>query len=113
MNLNISGHHMELTPALRDYVTEKLKRIERHFDRLIGADVVLTVERFGHRAEATVHASGADLHAEALEPDMYAAIDAMSDKLDEQTRRHKEKLRDHRASGVRKRGDAELRPAAE
>ncbi|MDE2149663.1 MAG: ribosome-associated translation inhibitor RaiA [Gammaproteobacteria bacterium] len=96
MNLNITGHHVDLTPALRDHVADKIKRLERHFDRLIGAEVVLTVERFGHKAEATIHASGAQLHAEAIESDMYAAIDGMMDKLDGQTRRHKERLRGHR-----------------
>lgn len=96
MNLNITGHHVDLTPALRDYVAEKLKRLERHFDRLLGAEVVLTVERFGHKAEATIHASGIQLHAENIEDDMYAAIDGMLDKLDGQTRRHKERVRDHR-----------------
>lgn len=96
MNLNISGHHLDLTPPLRDYVTAKIKRIERHFDHLINADVILSVEKLRHKAEATVHASGADLYAEAVvEDDMYAAIDALVDKLDRQTRRHKEKLRSH------------------
>jgi putative sigma-54 modulation protein len=96
MNLNISGHHVDLTPPLRDYVTTKLKRLERHFDHLINAEVVLTVEKLRHKAEATVHASGADLHAEAtVDENMYAAIDSLIDKLDQQTRRHKEKLRDH------------------
>ncbi|WP_428309901.1 ribosome hibernation-promoting factor, HPF/YfiA family [Hydrocarboniphaga sp.] len=96
MNLNISGHHVDLTPPLRDYVTSKLKRIERHFDHLINAEVVLTVEKLRHKAEATVHASGADMHAEAtVDDNMYAAIDSLIDKLDQQTRRHKEKMRDH------------------
>jgi putative sigma-54 modulation protein len=96
MNLNISGHHVDLTMPLRDYVTTKLKRIERHFDHLIKAEVVLTVEKLRHKAEATVHTRGADLHAEAtVEEDMYAAIDALIDKLDQQTRKHKEKLRHH------------------
>lgn len=96
MNLNISGHHVDLTPPLRDYVTAKLKRIERHFDHLIGAEVVLSVEKLRHKAEATVQASGAKLFAEAtVDEDMYAAIDALVDKLDQQTRKHKEKLRGH------------------
>lgn len=96
MNLNISGHHVDLTPPLRDYVTSKLKRIERHFDHLINAEVVLTVEKLRHKAEATVHASGTDMHAEAtVDDNMYAAIDCLIDKLDQQTRRHKEKMRDH------------------
>ncbi len=104
MNLNISGHHLDLTPPLRDYVTSKIRRIERHFDHLINADVILSVEKLRHKAEATVHASGADLHAEAVvEADMYAAIDALIDKLDRQTRRHKEKLRNHHVKEAVKR----------
>jgi putative sigma-54 modulation protein len=104
MNLNISGHHLDLTPPLREYVTTKLKRIERHFDHLINADVILSVEKLRHKAEATVHASGADLHAEAVvEADMYAAIDSLIDKLDQQTRKHKEKLRHHHVKTAVKR----------
>lgn len=104
MNLNISGHHLDLTPPLRDYVASKIRRIERHFDHLINADVILSVEKLRHKAEATVHASGADLHAEAVvEDDMYAAIDALVDKLDRQTRRHKEKLRNHHVKQAVKR----------
>lgn len=104
MNLNISGHHLDLTPPLREYVTTKLKRIERHFDHLINAEVILSVEKLRHKAEATVHASGADLHAEAVvDQDMYAAIDALMDKLDQQTRKHKEKLRHHHVKTAVKR----------
>jgi len=104
MNLNISGHHLDLTPPLREYVTTKLKRIERHFDHLINADVILSVEKLRHKAEATVHASGADLHAEAVvDADMYAAIDSLIDKLDQQTRKHKEKLRHHHVKTAVKR----------
>ena len=104
MNLNISGHHLDLTPPLREYVETKLKRIERHFDHLINAEVILSVEKVRHKAEATVHASGADMHAEAVvEADMYAAIDALIDKLDQQTRKHKEKMRDHHARASLKR----------
>lgn len=104
MNLNISGHHLDLTPPLREYVTNKIKRIERHFDHLINADVILSVEKLRHKAEATVHASGADLHAEAVvDADMYAAIDALMDKLDQQTRKHKDKLRNHHVKQAVKR----------
>lgn len=95
MNVNISGHHLDLTPPLRDYVRDKLKRVERHFDHLISAEVVLSVEKVRQKAEATVHASGANLHAEAIAEDMYAAIDLLVDKLDQQTRKHKEKVRNH------------------
>lgn len=104
MNLNLSGHHVDVSPALRDYVSNKLQRVERHFDRLIGANIVLTVEKLLHKAEATIHASGANIHAHAAENDMYAAIDALIDKLDEQARRHKEKLHDHKARKAQKHG---------
>jgi len=105
MNLNISGHHVEVTPPLREYVVAKLKRVERHFDHLISAEVILTVDKLQQKAEATVHASGANLHAEAVNGDMYAAIDLLMDKLDQQTRKHKEKLRNHHHKDAIKRMD--------
>ena len=95
MQLNLSGHHVELSPALRQYVTTKLKRLERHFDHVTNANVVLSVEKLSRRAEATVHVSGAQLFADAKDPDMYAAIDSLADKLDRQIKRHKEKLTNH------------------
>jgi putative sigma-54 modulation protein len=103
MNLNISGHHVEVTPPMRDYVVTKLRKLERHFDHLISAEVVLSVEKQRQKAEATVHASGANMHAEAVDGDLYAAIDLMSDKLDQQTRKHKEKIRDHHQKEAHKR----------
>lgn len=103
MNLKISGHHIELTDALRDYVKEKLARVERHFDHLLSAEVILSVEKLRQKAEATIHASGHNLHAEAVNTDMYAAIDLMIDKLDQQTRKHKEKVRDHHHKEAHKR----------
>ncbi|HVT35158.1 MAG TPA: ribosome-associated translation inhibitor RaiA [Nevskiaceae bacterium] len=103
MNLNISGHHVELTPPLREYVKDKLTRVERHFDHLISAEVILSVEKLRQKAEATIHASGANMHAEAVDGDMYAAIDLLMDKLDQQTRKHKEKLRDHHHKEAHKR----------
>lgn len=102
MNLNLSGHHIDISPALREYVTSKIKRVERRLDGLIGANVVLTVEKATHKAEATVHASGVDLHAESEQPDMYAAIDELIDKLDEQARRHNGKIHDHQAKKAQK-----------
>jgi putative sigma-54 modulation protein len=102
MNLNIAGHHLPLTPALRTYVSEKINRLERHFGHLIGANVILSVEKTRHKAEATIHTRGANLHAEAIDDDMYAAIDSLADKLDSQTRKLKEKARDHHAKEVHK-----------
>jgi putative sigma-54 modulation protein len=106
MNLNISGHHVELTAPLRGYVATKLKRLERHFDHLIQASVILTVDKLRHKAEATVHTRGADLHAQAIDENMYAAIDGLVDKLDSQTRKFKEKTRDHHAKEKQKQNDA-------
>ncbi len=97
MQVNISGHHIDITPSLRDYLHEKLSRIERHFENVTNIECVLTVEKLEHRAEATVYVSGNSLHAHAVEQDMYAAIDSLADKLDRQVRKHKEKITDHHA----------------
>lgn len=96
MQLNLSGHHIDITPALRDYVTAKLsERLERHFDNVTNIYVVLTVEKVRQMAEATVHVSGGKLFANAEHEDMYAAIDMLADKLDKQVKKHKEKTKDH------------------
>src|SRR5215470_19480315 len=102
MQLSVTGHHVEVTAALRGYVEKKLERIVRHFDHVIDVHCVLTVEKLRQKAEATVHVSGCDIHADATEPDMYAAIDALSDKLDRCVMKHKEKRRDHHASEAQK-----------
>lgn len=91
MNLNISGQHIGMTEALHSYVASKMARIERHFDHLIEADVVLAVEKLQHKARVTMNVRGNTLHAEAADDDMYNAINVMVDKLDRQTRRHKDK----------------------
>lgn len=98
MQLNLTGHHVEITDSLRDYVTSKLERLERHFDHVTNVHVILTVEKQGKKAEATVHVAGNDLFANAMNDDMYASIDAMIDKLDRQIKKHKEKLKDHHHS---------------
>lgn len=95
MQINVTGHHVELTPALRDYVNEKMDRLERHFDHVTDVHVILSVEKLRHKAEATMHLSGNSVYADATEDDMYAAIDGLVDKLDRQVKRHKEKLTDH------------------
>ena len=93
MQLSISGHHVDITDALRAYATEKVGKLERHFDQITNVHVVLSVEnRVNQRAEATMHVSGAELFADADSDDMYAAIDALTDKLDRQLLKHKEKL---------------------
>ncbi|WP_353570530.1 ribosome-associated translation inhibitor RaiA [Candidatus Albibeggiatoa sp. nov. BB20] len=95
MQLNLSGHHIDITPALRSYVADKMDRLERHFDHVTNMHVVLSVEKLRQKAEATVHVSGANLFANAENEDMYAAIDALTDKLDRQIKKHKEKVKDH------------------
>ena len=111
MQLNLSGHHIEITPAMREYVSSKLNKLERHFGHVTNAHVVLTVEKVKQRqkAEATVHVPGGNLVADAVAEDMYAAIDSMIDKLDRQIRKHKDKLTDHQRqeSGVRNLVDSE------
>jgi putative sigma-54 modulation protein len=92
MQLSISGHHVEVTDALKSYTSEKLSKLERHFDHITNVHVVLSVEKLKQRAEATMHVSGAELFADADSDDMYAAIDALTDKLDRQILKHKEKL---------------------
>ena len=98
MQLKLSGHHLEITPALRSAVEKKLERIVRHFDSVIDIHVTLTVDKLEHKAEATLHVSGADLHAVGVDANMYAAIDTLADKLDRAVKKHKEKTQDHHAS---------------
>jgi len=95
MQLNLSGHHIDITPALRDYVATKMERLERHFDHMTNIHVVLNVEKLRQMAEATLHVSGAKIFANAEHSDMYAAIDALTDKLDSQIKKHKGKMQDH------------------
>ena len=103
MQLELTGHHVEITQALREYVTTKLDKIARHFDLVNDAHCILTVEKLRHKAEATVRVNGGNIHAEATEEDMYAAIDALVDKLERRVRKYKEKLVDHHARHVDKR----------
>ena len=98
MQINLSGHHIDVTSSLRDYVTTKLEKIERHFDHVSNVHVILTVEKLRQKAEATLHLNGADVFAESEQEDMYAAIDALVDKLDRQVKKHKEKTKNHRAN---------------
>lgn len=103
MQLSLTGHHVEVTPALRGYVEKKLERIARHFDHVIDVHCVLTVEqKLRQKAEATLHVSGGSIYADATDPDMYAAIDALTDKLDRRVKKHKEKRCDHRAAEAQK-----------
>ena len=95
MQLNITGHHVEVTDSLRAYATEKMQRVVRHFDQIISIDVILNVEKLDQIAEATVHAGGRKLFATETSEDMYAAIDGLVDKIDKQVRRLKGRLRGH------------------
>jgi putative sigma-54 modulation protein len=100
MNLTISGHHLEVTPALRTYVTSKLDRIKRHFDQVLDVKVLLTVENQKEKerrqkAECNIRVKGIDLFAESAHADLYAAVDELVDKLDRQVVRHKDRLQSH------------------
>lgn len=96
MQITINGHHLEVTEALKQYVENKLEKLDHHHDRITSIQVILSVDKLDHKAEATVHVSGKDLFADAISEDMYAAIDKLSDRLDRQLIKHKEKLRSHR-----------------
>ena len=102
MQIMLTGHHLDITDALRNYVNDKFTRIERHFDNATSAHAILSVEKLRHKAEATVHVAGQDIHAESIEGDMYAAIDTLVDKLDRQIKKHKDKLNNkHRGEKTR------------
>jgi putative sigma-54 modulation protein len=117
MNLNLTGNHLDITPALRDYVVAKLDRITRHFDHVIDVNVVLSVDKLQHKVEVNLHTRGKDIHVEAIEADMYAAVDVLIDKLDRQVVKHKEKLtgQRHEGPGIKhgaSAADAPLAPTA-
>jgi putative sigma-54 modulation protein len=100
--MSVTGHHVEVTASMRAYVEKRIGRLTRHFDHIIDAHVVLTVEKLQQKAECTLHVRGDTLHALAEDGDMYAAIDALTDKLERMTRKHKEKLTDHHAAEAQK-----------
>lgn len=93
MKLAIHGHHIEVTDALRQYVEEKLIRVRRHFDQMIEADVLLSVEKLQQKAEVTIRASGCAMHAQSIDGDLYAAIDALMDKLDRQVIKQRDRTK--------------------
>ena len=103
MNLHLTGRHVEITPAIRDYVVTKLSRINRHFDHVIDVNVIMTVEKLDRKIEVNCHLSGKDIHVEANDSDMYAAIDNLTDKLDRQILKHKERFQaNHHAPGIKR-----------
>jgi putative sigma-54 modulation protein len=97
MQLNVTGHHVDVTTSMKGYVEKKLDRIVRHSDQVRDVHCILTVEKLRHKAEAKVLLNGAIVYADAVDMDMYAAIDALADKLDRRVKKHKEKLSDHHA----------------
>lgn len=103
MQINITGHHIDITRALREFVQNKFTRLERHFDNMTNVHVILNVEKERKNAEANIHVNQGKIYADAQHDDMYAAIDALVDKLDRQLKKHKEKLADHH------RGEATLK----
>ena len=96
MQINLSGHHVEITPALKSYVETKLTRLERHNDRITNVAVILGVEKLRQKAESTVRISGGEIYADAESQDLYAAIDLLTDKFDRQLIREKEKQKDQK-----------------
>jgi len=104
MQMKITGHHLEVTDSMREYVIQKFQRLERHFEKVTEIDVILSLEKLKHKAEATVYVNGNNLFADCQDDDMYAAIDALADKLDRQIIKRKEKITDHHRSegGIKK-----------
>lgn len=108
MNLNLTGHHLEITPPIREYVANKLQRITNHFDYVIDVNVIMSVVKLNQKAEASVHMRGKDIFCESTNVDMYAAIDGLVDKLDRAIVKHKEKnLGQRHDSALIKEQDAE------
>ena len=95
MNLKVSGHHLEITPAIHDYLQDKLAKVSRHFEQVMDIDVILSVDKLDQKVEAKVHLSGKDLFCESIDADMYAAIDGLADRLDRAVLKHQEKLVGH------------------
>lgn len=102
MNLSIIGRHLEVTPAIREYVTNKMARVTRHFDNVIDTQVILSIERLKHTAEITMRLRGKDIHCEANDENLYAAIDLLADKIDRQVIKYKTKLQDHAHEPVKR-----------
>jgi len=111
MNVTISGHHLEVTPALREYVLTKLERITRHFDQVVDITVLLSVEKQKEKdrrqkAEVNLHVKGKDIFVETAHEDLYAAIDQLMDKLDRQVCRHKDRVQNHHHDSLKRAGGA-------
>lgn len=118
MNITISGHHLEVTPAIREYVQNKLERVVRHFDQVIDISVILALDNLAtkddrQRAEINLNLSGKTLHAESRSENLYAAIDTLIDKLDRQVMKHKTKVQDHNHEAIKRIPDTTTTAAAE
>lgn len=107
MNVQVSGHHVEVTAPIREYVLSKLERVQRHFDQVIDINVILSVEKLRQKAEISVHMRGKDIHVESDDADMYAAIDLMMDKLDRQIIKHKQKAYAHPHDALKRQPEEE------
>jgi putative sigma-54 modulation protein len=107
MNVQVSGHHVEVTQAIHDYVLSKLERVQRHFDQVIEINVILSVQKLRQKAEISVHLPGKDIHVESDDEDMYAAIDLMMDKLDRQIIKHKQKAYSHPHDALKRQAEEE------
>lgn len=97
MDVTMSGHHVELTQALKDFTHEKLSKLERHAQGITTAHVILSVEKNEQKAEAKLHYKGTDIFADVTSSDLYVAIDGLVDKLDRQILKHKQKVQKKRA----------------
>lgn len=102
MNLSLTGRHLEVTPAIREYVMNKMARVTRHFDNVIDTQVILSIERLNHTAEITMRVRGKDIHCEAIDENLYAAIDLLADKIDRQVIKYKSKVQDHAHEPVKR-----------
>ena len=108
MNLKITGHHIEVTDAIRDYLSSKLDRVIRHFDNVTSVTVTLSVEKLKQKVDVTLHVRGKDIFVESEDADLYAAIDAMTDKLDRQVQKYKQKMTDHNHESVKHQAPPEV-----
>jgi putative sigma-54 modulation protein len=102
MNLSITGHHLDVTPSIREYIHTKMTRVLRHFDHVIDTQVILSIEPLKHRAEITLHVPGKDIHCEAIDENLYAAIDLLIDKIDRKVIQHKNRAQNHSHLAVKR-----------
>ena len=102
MNLSITGRHLDITPAIREYVTNKLARVSRHFDNVIDTQVILSIDRLNHTADITMRRRGKDIHGQATDENRYAAIDLLVDKIDRQVIKYKTKVQNHAHEPVKR-----------